>query len=54
LVGAAFLVIADTAARTMLMHTDSATQLPVGVITALVGAPAFLWLLRRQLRGAEI
>ncbi len=46
--GAAFLVLADAAARSLLMHTDYATQLPVGVITALVGAPMFLLLLRRQ------
>lgn len=51
LIGAAFLVAADTAARTMLMHTSAATQLPVGVITALIGAPAFMWLMRRQIRG---
>ncbi len=52
LVGAAFLVAADTAARTVLMHTDAATQLPVGVITALIGAPSFMWLMRRQIKGA--
>jgi len=52
LVGAAFLVAADTAARTALMSTDYATQLPVGVITALIGAPAFMWLLKKQLKGA--
>lgn len=48
LLGAAFLVFADAAARTLLMHTGYATQLPVGVITALVGAPLFMLLLRRQ------
>ena len=42
--GAAFLVLADTAARTVL----GATELPVGVITALCGGPFFLFLLRRQ------
>lgn len=52
LAGAAFLVSADTAARTLLMHTGYATQLPVGVITALAGAPLFLVLLRRQ-RGVR-
>jgi iron complex transport system permease protein len=51
-IGAAFLVAADTAARTALMNTSVATQLPVGVITALIGAPAFMWLLRRQLQKA--
>lgn len=39
LAGGAFLVIADTLARTML----APQQLPVGVITALIGVPAFLW-----------
>lgn len=47
--GAAFLVLADTAARTVLMNTQYATQLPVGVITALIGAPLFMWLLKRNL-----
>jgi iron complex transport system permease protein len=51
LAGAAFLVFADAAARTLLMHTGYATQLPVGVITALVGAPLFMILLRRQARA---
>lgn len=48
LAGAAFLVLADAAARTLLMHTGYATELPVGVITAMVGAPLFMILLRRQ------
>ncbi len=42
--GAVFLVLADTAARTVL----GATELPVGVVTALCGGPFFLFLLRRQ------
>jgi iron complex transport system permease protein len=46
--GAAFLVLADAAARTVL----GATELPVGVITALCGGPFFLFLLRRQTAGA--
>jgi iron complex transport system permease protein len=48
LAGAAFLVIADSAARTLLMNTQFATELPVGVITALIGAPLFMFLLSRQ------
>ncbi len=51
LAGASFMVLADTAARTILMHTGYATQLPVGVITALVGAPLFMVLLRREGAG---
>ncbi len=44
--GAAFLVIADTLARTLF----SPTELPVGALTAMVGGPLFLVLLRRELR----
>jgi len=46
LVGAAFLVLADLLARTLL----APTELPVGILTALVGAPFFLYLLRRGRR----
>ncbi len=45
-VGAAFLVICDTFARTLL----SPVEIPVGVITALLGGPFFLWLLRTSSR----
>jgi iron complex transport system permease protein len=45
--GAAFLVVCDTAARTVL----GGRELPVGAITALVGGPLFLFLLRRAPRG---
>lgn len=51
LAGASFLVLADAAARTLLMHTGYATELPVGAITAMVGAPLFMILLRRQQRA---
>lgn len=44
LAGAALLVGADTAARTV----ASPMEVPVGVVTALVGVPAFLVLLRRS------
>jgi iron complex transport system permease protein len=44
LLGAAFLVLADTMARTLL----GAAELPVGAVTALAGGPAFLWLLGRR------
>ena len=39
--GAAFLVVCDVAARTLL----APMELPVGIITAIVGGPFFLWLL---------
>lgn len=41
LVGGMFLMMADTVARTAV----SPSEFPVGVITALVGGPIFLWLL---------
>jgi iron complex transport system permease protein len=42
LVGAGFLVLADTLARTVV----SPAELPIGVVTALVGSPVFVWILR--------
>ncbi len=45
LLGAAFLVLADTLARTV-----AAIELPLSVLTAGVGAPFFLWLLGRRRR----
>ena len=42
--GAAFLVMCDVAARTLL----SPMELPVGIITAMLGGPFFLWLLVRS------
>ncbi|MHC4830774.1 MAG: FecCD family ABC transporter permease, partial [Planctomycetota bacterium] len=47
LVGAAFLVLGDTAARTLL----APEELPVGVLTALAGGPFFLLLLLGSNRG---
>jgi iron complex transport system permease protein len=44
LFGAAFLISCDAVARTVL----APLELPVGVITALVGGPFFLWLLVRR------
>lgn len=46
LLGGALLTLADTAARTLI----APVQLPVGVLTALLGVPVFLWLLRREPR----
>lgn len=49
LVGGGFLVLADTLARTLLAASALQTELPVGVITALIGGPVFVWLLRREM-----
>ncbi len=45
--GALLLLWADTIARTLARPTE----LPVGVITALVGTPLFLWVMRQQKWG---
>lgn len=42
LAGSIFLILADTIARTLF----SPAEIPVGVITALCGAPFFFWLLK--------
>jgi len=44
LTGGSLLVVADTLARTLL----APQQLPVGILTALIGVPLFLYLLRRS------
>jgi len=44
LVGAIFVVLADTLARTVI----APRELPVGAITALIGAPLFIYLLKRS------
>jgi iron complex transport system permease protein len=43
LIGGLLLLLADDAARTV----AAPVELPVGVLTAMLGAPFFLWLLRR-------
>ncbi len=45
--GALLLGLADLAARTIV----SPSELPIGILTALGGGPAFLWLLRRTRGG---
>jgi len=43
LMGAVFLVVADTLARDL-----TAAEIPVGIVTAIVGTPVFAYLLRRN------
>ena len=49
LVGAHFLLASDVLARLVIQPRE----LPIGVITALVGAPVFALLLRSRLRGSD-
>ncbi|MFC0211486.1 FecCD family ABC transporter permease [Paenibacillus chartarius] len=45
--GAVYVLIADTIARTLL----SPTEIPIGVVTAFLGAPFFMMLLRKHKRS---
>jgi iron complex transport system permease protein len=44
--GAILIVLADTLARTVV----APTELPVGAMTAIAGAPLFIYLMRRRVR----
>jgi iron complex transport system permease protein len=44
LAGATLLVASDTVARTV----AAPAEIPIGIVTALLGAPFFLWLLRHR------
>lgn len=46
--GAVLMTVADLAARTVVANAD----LPIGMLTALVGGPFFFWLLRRTRKRA--
>lgn len=46
--GAVLLLAADLLARTLVAYAE----LPIGMLTALVGGPFFFWLIRRTSRGA--
>lgn len=50
LLGAALLVCADTVARTI----AAPAELPIGILTAAIGAPFFLWLLLRRQGGLAL
>jgi iron complex transport system permease protein len=43
LVGAAFMVAVDTVAR-----SAASVEIPVGIITAVLGAPFFIWIMKRS------
>ena len=49
LAGGSLLSVADTLARSIV----APQQLPVGVLTALIGVPVFLFLLARDGRGGH-
>ncbi|WP_409074824.1 FecCD family ABC transporter permease [Pantoea sp. C3] len=49
LAGGILLLLADTLARTVVIPAE----MPVGLLTSLIGGPWFLWLILRQQRGTE-
>jgi len=46
LMGAGYMLLVDTLARGI-----AATEVPLGILTAIIGAPVFIWLLARGRRG---
>ena len=46
-IGAGFLLLVDTVARTI-----GVVEMPLGVLTSVLGTPVFIWLLARGRRGA--
>jgi iron complex transport system permease protein len=46
LIGAGFMLIVDTIARTI-----AVTEVPLGILTAVIGAPVFVYLLARGRRA---
>jgi iron complex transport system permease protein len=50
-IGAILLIVCDTLARTLLVSSAFQTELPVGAVTALVGAPFFLLLMKKRGRS---
>jgi iron complex transport system permease protein len=46
LMGGSYLLLVDTLARTM-----ASIDVPIGLLTAVIGAPFFLWLLARGREG---
>lgn len=47
LFGAIYLTIIDTITRSL-----AAAEIPLGVLTAIIGAPVFIWVLRSSTKGA--
>ena len=50
LAGAFMMEVIDVIAR----YVISPAELPIGIITAVIGAPVFLWILLRQQKGGAV
>lgn len=54
MLGATLLILADLASNVVVVLNENVGLIPLGVFTAIIGGPAFLWMLRPQLgRGVE-
>lgn len=54
MLGATLLIVADVASDTVAAMNESIGSIPIGIFTAIIGGPLFLWMLRPQLgRGIE-
>ena len=54
MLGATMLLVADVASDTIAAMNESLGLIPIGIFTAVLGGPVFLWMLRPQLgRGME-
>ena len=54
MLGATLLIVADVATDVVAMLNESVGLIPIGIFTAILGGPVFLWMLRPQLgRGVE-
>lgn len=54
MLGAAILLFADTASAAVAAQFEGVGLIPIGIFTAILGGPVFLWMLRPQLgRGIE-
>ncbi|WP_342361444.1 iron ABC transporter permease [Terrarubrum flagellatum] len=49
ILGAALIIVADSLARTIV----APAELPIGILTAIIGAPFFLWMLLRRDRAID-
>ena len=47
--GALFMLLADVLARTLM----APSEIPIGVIFAIVGVPFFIWCARREATGLD-
>ena len=54
LIGAIMLVVSDDLSRSIIsLVSDYGRELPIGVVTSLIGAPFFIYLISKSMDGGE-